>query len=201
MGFTPRAPKPVKQREFTDVQLVAGENWTWQVPDTFTLAEIARIRQVPYDHCHRWLMRELNKPVSDIIDDTPPSQIVRTQEQAASELILRTLAAQNKEARIIPNDEMLKSVINRFYENIGVNQWSDAVCLEQLDLICIPKNGAPKVSSVADRADKELMNDLVNFFYRSQMPSTKEKEKQELSMSDSGKKEKSSKKKTDTEVI
>ncbi len=201
MSFKPRAPKEIKSRSYTDVQLVYGENWTWQVPDSFTITEVAKIRQVLYDHCHRWLMRELNKPIEKIIDDTPPSQIVKSQQEAAAELVLRTLAAQNKEARIIPNDGLLRSTIDRFSENLGVNEWSDGVCLEQLNLICLPKDGAPKVSTVADRMDKELANDLINFFYLSQRRSTKETEKPEPSTSDSGKKGKNSKGKTDTEVI
>jgi len=200
MSFQPRAPKPIKQREYTDVQFVAGEQWTWQIPDSFTLSEIARIRQIPYSHAHLWLTRELNKSIAEQADDdTPHSQIVKTQQEQAAGMILRTLAAQNKETRIIPNDDMLKSVMDRFFNNLGVNEWSDRVCLDQLNLICLPKDkNTPKLSTVADRADKELMNDAINFFYLSQKPSTKESEGQESSENASGKKDKSSKKKIDT---
>jgi hypothetical protein len=192
--FTPRPPKEITQREFTDVQFVFGEQWTWQIPNRFTLSEIARVRQIPITHAHNYLVKELNKALP-IEDDTPPSQITRT-EEAAAQLILRTLAQQNKQARIIPNDEMINSIKGRFYENLGVNEWSDAVCKEQLDIICLPKDGAPKLSTVADRADKELMNDAINFFYQSLSDSTNEQEKPKRSTNDSGKKSKNSKKQT-----
>lgn len=190
MAFTPRAPKQIIQREFTDVQFVYGETWTWQIPSYFTVAEQARIKQIPFTHAHNYLKRELNKPIQE--DDRPPSQIVSRQEQAA-EMILSTLASQKKGTRIIPDDAMIQSIINRFNKFIGENEWSDAVSKEQLDIICLPKDGAPKLSSVYDRADKELMNDALSFFYSNPLSTMSETEEPTQSLSDSGKEEKPSK--------
>lgn len=187
MSFQSRAPRETKQREYTDVQFVYGENWTWQIPSYFNLGEIAKIRQVPFTHAHNWLIVELNKALPVETSDRPPSQIVKkTAEQEAGELLLATLKNQQSKTKIIPSDDLIDTVINRFDKNIGANQWSDSVCKDQLDLICLPKDGAPSLSSVFDRADKELMQEALRFFYSNPSSLPNPEEEPSLPKSDSG---------------
>jgi hypothetical protein len=198
MAFTPRPPKEVKQREFTEVQFVYGKDWTWKIPNYFLVSEIARIRQVPYTHAHNFLVAQLNSPTPINGVQREPSMIMSKQEEAA-ELVLRTFAEQKKTTKILPDDKMIASVLDRFLNNIGENEQSYEVSKEQLDLICTPKDGAPKLSTVFDIADRGLMQDAINFFYTNPDGMTNDKEEQPLPVSDSGNEEKISE--TTTEEV
>lgn len=196
MGFQARAPKPIVQREYTDVNFVFGEDWVWQIPTYFTVHEIAKVRQVAYTHAHIFLVQELNSATPVKTMEREPSMISKKEE--AAELIIRTFAEQKKSIKIIPDDKLIESVIGRFLANMEENEQSLEVSKEQLDLICLPKNGAPKLSTVFDRADRGMMQDAINFFYTNPNGMTKPKEEPPQQVNDSTKEESISETTTET---
>lgn len=165
MSYTPKAPKPIIQRTYHEVQFVFGKDWKWTFPSVLNLGEIAKFKQVAYDHCVNYLITQLNAPMpskegSDLPDNS------RKEKDAIDAISI--LLSKAKTDKIIPTDEQIESVSNRFSRSIvGFSEWNDNVIKEQLDTLCKPVGDAPSVSDVwnEEGCDREVIEDVLGFFW------------------------------------
>lgn len=184
MSFTPRAPKAIPTREYVEIELVFGKpEYKWKVPSYFTTSEQSRIKAVPYEHAQRFMTWELNKPLEEYgqesEDDKSVQDAFRAGKKAMAEKLIESLTKKS-DVRTIPDDKDIDRVINRFLWPIGQGVLSDNVCKEQLDIICIPATKeTPKVSTVFDEADREAMQDVLNFTYQTFIQKNEEQSSQE----------------------
>lgn len=166
MSYTPKAPKPVPTRTFHEVSFVFGKDWKWTFPSILNLGEIAKFKQITYNHCNDYLIRVLNSPIPTESKggmDTP--DLSAKESEVIKKLGLVISGAQETD-KIIPTDKQISWIENRFSRSIVAHsEWNDGVIKEQLDFLCKPVGDAPKVSEVWDECDAEVLQDVLGFFW------------------------------------